>query len=160
MQRLLMNAVAAAALAVAGCTTIDGLMAGSINEGIPKLRDKLPRSTKVHFSDPVKGNGYALHARNRLLVQNAFGKAFDGLGVSHSSVTNGCDVTFHVVVDDWHYGDAGFAGFGDRDEVTLSVIVMNRKTSRVLTRSSLVARRLDALVQRYVKTLFKDKEEP
>ena len=155
-----MNVAVAAALAVAGCATVDGLLAGSITEGIPKLRDKLPRSTKVHFADPVKANGYALHARSRLQVQHAFGKAFDGLGVSHSSVTNGCDVAFHVVVDDWHYGDAGFAGIGDRDEVTLSVIVMNRKTSRVLTRSSLVARNLDALVRRYVAGLFKDDDTP
>ena len=141
---------------LAGCAAISGWMAGSIEEGIPKLRDKLPRTTKVYFADPVKGNGYALHARNRRQVQNAFGNAFDGLGVSHSTDTNGCDVAMHVSVDDWHYADAGFAGVGDRDEIAMSVILVNRRNNRVLSRTRLSARKLDLLVKRYVQTLFKD----
>ena len=143
---------------LAGCAAISGWMAGSIEEGIPKLKDKLPRTAKVHMADPVKANGYALHARNRLQVQQSFGKALDGLGVFHSSQTNGCDVAFHVAVDDWHYGDAGFAGIGAWDENVLSVIVMNRKTNRVLTRTRLTANTLDPLVQRYVKSLFRDED--
>lgn len=149
--------VAAALLPLfAGCAAISGWMAGEIEEGIPKLRDKLPRTAKIHLADPVNANGYQLHARSRRQVENAFGKAFDAIGVSHSSVTNGCDVAFHVVVDGWEYGDAGFSGIGDRDAVSMSVIVMNRKNNRVLTRSSLFARNLDLLVKRYVETLFED----
>ena len=159
MQRVLKITVAAFALALAGCSTVEGWMAGSIEDGIPKLRDKLPRTTKVYFADPVKSGGYKLHARNKIQVQNAFGKALDGIGVDHSTKTNGCDVAFHVVVDNWHYADAGFAGVGDRDEIALSVIVMNRKTDRVLTRSTLVARSLDPLVKRYVESLFKKKDD-
>ena len=48
---------------------------------------------------------------------------------------------------------------GDRDEIALSVIVMNRKTDRVLTRSTLVARSLDPLAKRYVESLFKKKDD-
>ena len=158
MQRICLKFAAALLPLFVGCATVSGWMAGSIEEGIPKLRDKLPRTTKVHFADPVNANGAQLHARSRKQVQNAFGKAFDGLGVSHSAQTNGCDVAFRVVVDSWEYGDAGFAGQGDRDAVTMSVIVMNRKTKRVLTRSSLFARNLDLLVKRYVETLFEDEE--
>lgn len=149
--------VAAALLPLfAGCAAISGWMAGEIEEGIPKLRDRLPRTAKIHLADPVNANGYQLHARSRRQVENAFGKAFDAIGVSHSSVTNGCDVAFHVVVDGWEYGDAGFSGIGDRDAVSMSVTVMNRKNNRVLTRSSLFARNLDLLVKRYVETLFED----
>ena len=149
--------VAAALLPLfAGCAAISGWMAGEIEEGIPKLRDRLPRTAKIHLADPVNANGYQLHARSRRQVENAFGKAFDAIGVSHSSVTNGCDIAFHVVVDGWEYGDAGFSGIGDRDAVSMSVTVMNRKNNRVLTRSSLFARNLDLLVKRYVETLFED----
>ena len=156
MQRIRLRFATALLPLFAGCAIVSGWMAGSIEEGIPKLRDRLPRTAKVHFADPVNANGAQLHARSRKQVQNAFGKAFDGIGVSHSAQTNGCDVAFHVVVDSWEYGDAGFAGQGNRDAVTMSVIVMNRKTKRVLTRSSLFARNLDLLAKRYVETLFED----
>ena len=158
MQRICVRFVAALLPLFAGCAVLSGWMAGEIEEGIPKLRDKLPRTAKVYFDDPVNANGAQLHARSRKQVQNAFGKAFDGLGVSHSTQTNGCDVAFHVMVESWEYGDAGFAGQGARDAVTMSVIVMNRKNDRVLTRSSLFARNLDLLVKRYVETLFEDEK--
>ena len=156
MQRLSLKLLLALLPVLAGCAAMSGWMAGSIDEGIPKLRDKLPRTAKIHLPDPVKPNGRALHARNLKLVSNAFGKALDGIGVSHSAKTNGCDIAFHVVVDSWEYGDAGFSGIGDRDAVEMSVVVMRRDTNRVLTRTSLFARNLDLLVKRYVEGLFKD----
>ena len=140
----------------AGCAAVSGWMAGSIDEGVPKLRDRLPRTAKVHLADPVNANGYQLHARSRRQVERAFGCALDGIGVAHSSRTNGCDIALHVVVDSWEYGDAGFAGLGDRDAVNMSVVVMRQDTKRVLTRSSLFARNLDLLIKRYVETLFED----
>ena len=48
------------------------------------------------------------------------------------------------------------AGQGDRDAVTMSVIVVRQDTKRVLTRASLFARNLDLLIKRYVETLFED----
>lgn len=153
-----MRLVAALLPFFAGCAVVSGWMAGSIDEGIPKLRNRLPRTSKVYLDSPVNANGAKLYARSRNQVHSAFGKALDGIGVSHSSKTNGCDVALHVVVDNWEYGDAGFAGIGDRDAVTMSVIVMNRNTNRVLTRSSLFARNLDLLVKRYVEKLFEDEK--
>lgn len=156
MQRVLLKIVVLALPLLIGCTGMSEWMAGTITEGIPKLRDKLPRTAKIHFADPVNIRGYVLHERNRKQVQDAFGKAFDGLGVSHSAETNGCDYTLHVVVDDWQYSDSGFLGKGDRDEVYMSVMLQNRQTERVHARASLYARNLDLLVGKYVKTLFED----
>jgi len=156
MQRLFLKALLASMPVLAGCAALSGWMAGSIDEGIPKLRDKLPRTSKVYLADPVNANGHPLHARSLRQVENAFGKALDGIGVSHSSKTNGCDITFHVIVDQWEYGDAGFAGLGDRDAIDMSVVVIRRDTNRVLTRASLFARNLDLLVKRYVEGLFQD----
>jgi hypothetical protein len=62
------------------------------------------------------------------------------------------------VVDSWVYGDSGFLGDGDRDEVLMSVMLQNRDTERVLTRASLYARDLDVLVGRYVRSLFENEK--
>lgn len=156
MQRVFLKTFVVAIPLFIGCATISEWMAGSIAEGIPKLRDRLPRTAKVYFADPVNVRGYALHERNRKLVQDAFGKAFDSLGVSHSTETNGCDYAIHVVVDSWEYGDSGFLGDGDRDEISMSVMLQRCDTERILTRASLYAHNLNLLVEKYVKSLFKD----
>ena len=158
MHEIFVKTIAVLLPLFAGCTAISVWMAGSIEEGIPKLRDRLPRTAKVHLADPVNVNGHQLHARSRKQMERAFGRALDGIGVSHSSKTNGCDIALHVVVDRWEYGDAGFAGQGNRDAVTMSVVVMRQDTKRVITRSSLFARNLDLLIKRYVETLFEDGE--
>lgn len=156
MQRILLKSVLVAAALFSGCSTIEGWMAGTITEGIPKMRRKLPRTAKIHIADPVNARGYELHERNRRQVQNAFGSALDSLRVVHSTKTNGCSHVLHVVVDQWQYSDGGFWGLGDSDRINMSVMLQDIATDRVLTRASLHARDLDPLVRRYVKTLFKD----
>ena len=153
-----MKTVAAAAVLLAGCAAFDRWTAGSVEEGVPKLRERLPRTAKIYLADPVNANGYVLHARNRRRVEEAFGNAFAKLGVYHSVKTNGCDVSFHVGIDRWEYGDAGFAGTGDRGAVSMSVMVRDVKTGRVLTRASLFARNLDLLAESYVRTLVEEDE--
>ena len=144
---------------LAGCAAMSEWASGSISEGIPKLRRKLPRTASVYFADPVNAYGYSLHERSRRQVQNAFGKAFEAQGVSCSMRTNGCDYAFHVVVENWEYGDSGFMGSGDRDRVTMAVMLQNRETGRVVARASLYARNLDLLAEKYVKGLFEDGEK-
>ena len=156
MQRVFLKAAAAAFLLFAGCATVSEWMSGSVHEGVPKLRRRLPRTAKVHFANPVNARGYVLHERNRGQVQDAFAKAFDALGVSHSVETNGCDHTLHVVVESWEYNGSGFFGAGDRDEVCMSVVMANNGTGRVLSRVSLYARDLDLAVLKYVKMVFED----
>jgi hypothetical protein len=91
-------------------------------------------------------------------VQEAFGKAFDALGVAHSTETNGCSHMLNVVVESWEYGESGLLGPGDRDKISMAVMLQNADTDRVLTRASLYARNLDLLVMKYVKTLFEDEK--
>ena len=130
MQRVLLKALIAIVPVVVGCASIEGWMAGSITEGIPKMRDKLPRTAKIHFADPVNARGYALHERNRKQVQEAFGKAFDALGVSHSTETNGCSHMLNVVVESWEYGESGLLGPGDRDKISMAVMLQNADTDQ------------------------------
>ena len=158
MQRVFLKSIIAVIPLFAGCAAMSGWMAGSITEGVPKLHKKLPRTVKVYFADPVNIRGYALHERSRKQVQDAFGKAFDALGVTHSTETNGCSHTLRVVVERWEYGDSGFLGSGDRNEVFMSVMMQNNNTDRVLARASLYAQNLDVLVLKYLKTLLEDEK--
>ena len=51
MQRIHLIAALALLPALAGCAYLSGVMAGSIDEGIPKLRDRLPRTSKVYMAN-------------------------------------------------------------------------------------------------------------
>lgn len=156
MQRVLLKTVLVAVMFLSGCATIEGWMAGTITEGIPKMRDRLPRTVKIYFADPVNARGYELHEGNRRRVQDSFDKALDALRVAHSTKTNGCSHVLHVVVDNWHYGDGAFFGLGESERVDMSVMLQDLKTDHVLNRAALSASDLDPLVLRYVKTIFKD----
>ena len=149
--------VLAAVFLLAGCASVRKLASGRITEGIPKLRNPLPTSTKVSFADPVNVSGYTLHARNRSQSQEAFFDAFAAVGVESSARTNGCNLALHVAVTDWEYGDAGFSGKGDRDSVSMSVMLMNLEHERVVARHELYARNLNLLVKRYVEKIFEKK---
>jgi hypothetical protein len=62
-----------------------------------------------------------------------------------------------VAVTDWEYGDAGFSGKGDRDSVSMSVMLINLGNERVVARHELYARNLNLLVKRYVEKIFEKK---
>jgi hypothetical protein len=159
MQRILLRVASVVLwLSVSGCAGIADWAAGSITEGIPKLRERLPRTAKIHLADPVNARGYALHERSRRQIWEAFRKAFDSIGVAHSSTANGCSHAIYVAVDGWAYGDSGFFGGGGRDEVSMSVMLQRLDTERILSRASLHAYNLDLLAERYVKSIFEDEK--
>lgn len=139
-------------LFLAGC-------AGFIDEGMPELRTKFPRSKKVCLAMPLNRSGNLMHERGPEMVREAFVKAFDKRAIPHSLATNGCDIVISVAITGWEYGDAGFSGRGDRDSVSLKVVVQDTKTKFVKARADLYARRLDDLVDKYVGKLFVEPEE-
>lgn len=133
---------------VAGCA----FFSGDIEEGMPKLRDKLPESTKVYLANALNPRGGRLYARNGQLVVDEFRAAFKARGISvtvpdrrsgvtvdvlEDARTNGCDVVVFTQVLRWDYGEAGFTGLGGRDEVYLSVLLMRPETQRVVTRANI-----------------------
>lgn len=178
--------LSAALLAIAaGCA----LFPGAIEEGIPKLRDKLPETTKVYLSSPLNPRGGFLYTRNAQIVVDEFKAAFDKRGIQvtvpgrrsgePSTVlakarTNGCDVVLFTQIVEWNYGDAGFSGLGGRDEVTLSVMLMDAVSERVLTRATIYVRNgigrsrpggndspndaVSPIIAKYVESLFKKRE--
>ena len=132
----------------AGCV----LFPGTIEEGLPKLRDKLPETTKVYLASPLNPRGGFLYTRNAQLVVDEFKGAIEHRGISVTvpkkrsgkpsdvfgkARTNGCDVVVFTQILSWNYGEAGFTGIGGRDEVTLSVMLMDPVKERVLTRATI-----------------------
>ena len=137
--------------AAAGCA----LFPGAIEEGLPKLRDKLPESTKVYLPRPLNPRGGFLYTRKAQVVADEFKAAFDTRGISvvmpdrrsgdqadviALAKTNSCDVVLFVQILEWNYGDAGFSGVGGRDEVTLSTMLMDPDHERVLSRATVYVR--------------------
>ena len=174
-------------LLAGGCA----FFSGSIEEQLPKLRDKLPETSRVYLANPLNPNGGFLYTRNGNLVVNEFRRAFErrGIavtaaarrGVERSSVraeakTNDCTVAVFSEILSWSYGDAGFSGFGGRDEVVLSVMLMNPATERVTTRARLTIANgigksavggndspgevVAPIIQKYVDSLFPEKKAP
>ena len=171
---------------MAGCA----LFPGSIEEGLPKLRDKLPETTKVYLPCPINPRGGFLYTRNAKLVVDAFAAALKQRGIATvladkrsgqqpdvlaQARTNGCDVVLFSQIQEWNYGDAGFSGFGGRDEVTLSVMLMDATKERVLTRATLYVRNgigrsrvggsaapseaVSPIIGKYVDSLFPPKKD-
>ena len=141
----------AAVAAAAGCA----MFPGSIEEGLPKLRDKLPETTRVYLPRPLNPRGGFLYTRNAQIVTDEFRKAFESRGISVAmpdrrsgkqpeiyaqAKTNKCDVVLITQILEWNYGEAGFSGIGGRDEVTLSTMLVDPNLDRVLTRATIFIR--------------------
>lgn len=170
---------------VAGCV----LFPGSIEEGLPKLRDKLPETTRVYLPSPLNPHGGFLYTRNAQVVASEFKAAFEKRGISVTmpdkrsketpdiiaqAKTNKCDVVLVTQILEWNYGDAGFTGFGGRDEVTLSTMLMDPVLERVLTRATIrvyngIGRSqfggsdnpnevVAPIIEKYVNSLFSEKK--
>ena len=132
----------------AGCA----MFSGTIEDGIPKLRDKLPVTARIYVACPTGANGLSLHTRNARIVATEFSKAFAARGVVAvtppertgniqdalgKAKAENCDKVLFTRILDWEYGDAGFSGVGGRDEVVLSAVLMDVETERILYRARL-----------------------
>ncbi len=147
-------------LSFVGITMFAGCMMspGEIEEGLPKLRDKLPITTKVYLARPLNRNGAWLYERSEYTVMDAFRTAMTNRGIVVTSPPvpkkvqkrpmtreklfemakkKKQDVVLFVQITKWEYGDAGFSGFGGRDEVTMSVMWIDPNKERVITRSGI-----------------------
>ena len=148
MRRLRDILLATGLAAAAGCA----LFPGTIEEGLPKLREKLPETTRVYLPRPLNPRGGYLYTRNAQIVADEFKRAFERRGIAvvmderrtkdpHAAPglarTNACDVVLYTQIVKWDYGEAGFSGIGGRDEVTLDVMLMDAARQRVLTRAKI-----------------------
>ena len=64
-----------------------------------------------------------------------------------------CDVIVKVQVGSWEFNDAGFGGRGTRDDMELSVALVDRRRKRVLGRSNISLRSDFRIIGKYVDGL-------
>lgn len=140
MRHILLAGLLLLAGTFAGCETLH-LGGGRIVEGLPKHTEKFPKD--VAFFVP----------RTEKRVQKAFEDALRARGFEVVKTVEEGDVVVHAKVEAWEFNDAGFSGFGPRDDMELSVRLVDRRRKRVLARARISIRSDFKIIDEYVRGL-------
>ena len=115
--RTVLTSIFAAILFVLGCWT-----PGDIQENLPRHRDKLPQGT-VFFVE-----------RTEPRIMTALSDALKARGFKVVDDRALAAVSIRTNILSWEYNDAGFSGFYDRNEMTLSLVLERPATRFILAR--------------------------
>ena len=134
--RTILTALFAALLFALGCWT-----SGDIKENLPKRREKFPAGTAffVKKTEPRVAQALATALRAR------------GFKVTEDRAQ--AKVAVETQVQSWEYNDAGFSGFYDRDEMTLSIRLRDLETDFILARHTVTVRSDFRILAKYVDGL-------
>ena len=132
--RRILTALALAALC--GCWT-----PGSVREVMPKHTEKFPA-----------GSTFFVEKTERR-VAATLKRALRARGFEVKDKREDADLVMTAKVTGWEYNDAGFSGFRDRDDMSLVITVVDRKTKFVKARSNVTIRSDFRILEKYVKTL-------
>ena len=137
----IVRALLPAALVLAGCSTTPWVR-GSIDQGRPKLERKLPQDVAFFVTKTEKRVG------------NAFRKALEARGFALAEKEETCDIVLKATVESWEFNDVGFGGRGgNRDDMELSVLLVDRRRHRVLSRAKISIRSDFRIISKYVEGL-------
>ena len=125
---------------IGGCRTTPWVR-GDFTEGIPRHSEKFPREMSF-FVVPTEPR-----------VQLAFERALVARGFRVESSEEVADTIIRIDVKSWEYNDAGFGGFFEHDDMTLSVKCIDRSRRRTLCLATLNVRSDFRLIAKYVETL-------
>ena len=140
VQSVLSSAALAAALFLCGCQTTPWVR-GTVADGRPKLSRKFPLDV-AFFVD-----------RTERRVKAAFEEALRARGFTVVDKEEACDVVVRARVSSWEVNDAGFAGFGPRDDMELSISLVASRHRRILARANVSVRSDFRIISKYVETL-------
>ena len=127
---------ALALLAFSGCWT-----PGSVEETLPKHTEKFPA-----------GSTFFVEKTERR-VETTLKRALRARGFEVKDKKDDADLVMTAKVTGWEYNDAGFSGFRSRDDMSLVITVVDRKTKFVKARSNVTIRSDFRILEKYVKTL-------
>ncbi len=117
-------------------------MRGEIADGLPRRVEKFPPATVFHVMKTEKR------------VKSAFEEALRARGFHVTGKEEACEVIVRVKVDVWEYNDIGFGGKqGARDDMELSVTLVDRAEKRILARARISLRSDFRIIQKYVEGL-------
>ena len=134
--RTVLTALFALLLFVLGCWT-----PGEIQENLPKHRNKLAKETVI-FVDKTEPR-----------VMSALSDALKARGFKVTEDRSLAKVEIRTKVVSWEYNDAGFSGFYDRDEMTLSITLEQPSTGFILARHTVMVRSDFRILAKYVDEL-------
>ena len=130
-----------AALALAGGCRTTPWIRGSIEEGRPRIERPFPKDV-AFFVDKTEKR-----------VGNAFRKALRARGFEVAEKEDESDVVLKATVESWEVNDMGFGGVrGDRDDMDLSVALVDRRRKHVLARARITLRSDFRILAKYVET--------
>ena len=133
MRRIL---TALALFAFSGCWT-----PGSVEEALPKHTEKFPA-----------GSTFFVEKTERR-VETTLKRALRARGFEVRDKKEDADLVMAAKVTGWEYNDAGFSGFRSRDDMSLVITVVDRKTKFVKARSNVTIRSDFRILEKYVRTL-------
>lgn len=133
MRRIL---TALALLAFCGCWT-----PGSVEEALPKHTEKFPAGSTFFVE------------KSERRVETTLKRALRTRGFEVKDKKEDADLVMTAKVTGWEYNDAGFSGFRSRDDMSLVITVVDRKTKFVKARSNVTIRSDFRILEKYVKTL-------
>ena len=134
--RTVLTSIFAAILFVLGCWT-----PGDIQENLPRHRDKLPQGT-VFFVE-----------RTEPRIMTALSDALKARGFKVVDDRALAAVSIRTKIVSWEYNDAGFSGFYDRDEMTLSLTLERPATRFIIARHTVKVRSDFRILAKYVDEL-------
>ena len=114
---------------------------GNITEGRPRHLAKFPSDTAFYVS------------KTELRVKDRLEEELKARGFEVVSDEEACDYAIKVNVTNWEYNDAGFSGFRDRDDMTLSIRIVDRRKKVVESRATIEIRSDFKILKKYVETL-------
>lgn len=133
--RAILTALLAAAI-FSGCWT-----PGDIQENLPRHVHKLPEGTVFYVEKTEKR------------VMKTIRDALSRRGFRVVDVKKDADVAIVPKVLSWEYNDAGFSGFYDRDEMTVSISLVRVETGLVIARHTVSVRSDFRILRKYVDGL-------
>ena len=126
----------------AGCDTMETpWVRGTIVHGLPRLERTFPPDA-AFFVDCTEKR-----------VKDAFEKALRKRGFTVAKTQDESDVVVRATVTAWEFNDVGFSGAGARDDMELSVALVDRRRERVLGRANISVRSDFRIIGKYVDEL-------
>ena len=134
--RTILTALFAALLFALGCWT-----PGDIQENMPRHREKFPPETVFYVE------------KTEPRVKKALVDALKARGFKVVDGRARATIAIRAKVESWEYNDAGFSGFYDRDEMTLSIGLEQVATRSILARHTVRVSSDFRILRKYVDGL-------
>ena len=114
---------------------------GSVEEALPKHTEKFPAGTSF----------FVMKTEPR--VMKALSDALKARGFKVTDDRTLATVEIRTKIVSWEYNDAGFSGFYDRDEMTLSLTLERPATRFIIARHTVKVRSDFRILANYVDEL-------